>query len=75
MPPLLKEIRLQGFRAFRDLTLAPLTRINLLVGANNTGKTSVLEGAEILLGGGGPQFLARSLLRRMESVPVRIHPR
>ena len=71
MPPLLKTIRLQGFRTFRDLTLSPLTRVNLLVGANSAGKTSVLEGAEILLGGGGSQFLARSLVRRNESVAGR----
>jgi hypothetical protein len=41
-----------------------LTRVNLLVGANNAGKTSVLEAAEILAAGGQPWVLLRSPTRR-----------
>lgn len=39
----INEIRLAQFRAQRDLELKDCGRINLLVGANNSGKTSVLD--------------------------------
>jgi predicted ATPase len=38
-----KKVRIQNFRQFKDLTLDNLAQINLITGANNTGKTSVLE--------------------------------
>jgi hypothetical protein len=33
----------KNFRCFRELTLEPLQRINLIAGKNNTGKTALLE--------------------------------
>ena len=33
----------KNFRCFRDLTIAPLGRVNLIAGKNNTGKTALLE--------------------------------
>ena len=38
-----ESITIKNFRAFEDLTIAPLARVNLIAGSNNTGKTSVLE--------------------------------
>lgn len=38
-----EEVYIRHFRGFRDLRLSNLSRINLLVGANNSGKTSALE--------------------------------
>src|SRR3954453_21182378 len=38
-----KSVRIQNFRQFKDLTLDNLAQINLITGANNTGKTSLLE--------------------------------
>lgn len=38
------EIRIREFRKFRDIELSNLGQFNLLVGDNNTGKTSLLEG-------------------------------
>ncbi len=43
----LKSIHFQQFRGIRDLRLEDLGQINLLVGINNSGKTSVLEGLSI----------------------------
>jgi AAA15 family ATPase/GTPase len=40
----LKNIYFENFRGLRGLNLKDLGRINLLVGINNSGKTSVLEG-------------------------------
>jgi AAA15 family ATPase/GTPase len=43
----LQSITIHQFRGLRDLELKDLGRINLLVGINNSGKTSVLEALSI----------------------------
>ncbi len=45
---MLSELTLTKFRAFDSFTLRGLGRVNLLVGTNNCGKTSVLEAISIL---------------------------
>jgi len=47
MPLSLETLTVSRFRGLRDLVLADLGRINLLVGPNNTGKTSILEAVAI----------------------------
>lgn len=47
-PPRLDSIGLTSFRAFRDLTIHGLGRVNLITGRNNTGKSSILEALRIL---------------------------
>lgn len=44
----LTRIEIDGFRGLRQLELGPLGRVNVLVGGNNSGKTSVLEAISIL---------------------------
>ena len=44
----LTHIEIDGFRGLRRLALGPLSRVNVLVGGNNSGKTSVLEAISIL---------------------------
>ncbi|WP_075094279.1 AAA family ATPase [Planctomyces sp. SH-PL14] len=44
----LEDISINGFRGLRHLKLEGLGRLNLLVGANNSGKTSVIEALSIL---------------------------
>jgi ABC-type branched-subunit amino acid transport system ATPase component len=72
LPPVrrgpLASMELSSFRSFRSLSLNGLTRVNLLVGPNNCGKTSVLEAAEILLSAGNPRVLWRALARRNEKL-------
>ena len=63
---MLRELTVENFRAFRTLHLAGLGRVNLLVGANNSGKTSVLEAVSFLASGGDPLQLYASLFRRGE---------
>lgn len=63
---MIRELTLENFRAFRVLHLAGLGRVNLLVGANNSGKTSVLEAVSFLASGGDPLELHASLSRRGE---------
>ena len=43
-----KSIRIQNYRGINDLTINDLGRVNLIVGANNVGKTSVLEALALL---------------------------
>lgn len=53
-----KSIHIQNFRGLRDLRIEDLGRVNLLVGANNVGKTSVLEALALLHLGSDPiEFL------------------
>ena len=46
---MLTSLEFESFRGFTDLTINPLKRINLIAGANNTGKTAILEGLYLLL--------------------------
>lgn len=43
----LTEIKIEGFRGVRSLNLSQISQFNLLVGQNNSGKTSVLEAIEL----------------------------
>jgi predicted ATP-dependent endonuclease of OLD family len=49
------DITIENFRGFRKLELHGLKSINLIVGPNNTGKTSLLEA--VALAGLGPRVL------------------
>jgi len=61
-----KAIRIRRFRQFSTLSLAALTRVNLIVGRNNAGKSSILESIEMLASGGRLSPLLRSPRRRGE---------
>ena len=43
----ISDFTIQGFRGLRDLKIKKLGQINLFVGNNNSGKTSVLEALSI----------------------------
>ena len=45
---MITHIKFENFRGFRSLQLDGLKRVNLIVGHNNSGKTSFLEGLLIL---------------------------
>lgn len=44
-----KKLELKNFRGFRDLTLEFDSRLNVLVGVNGSGKSSVLDALSIML--------------------------
>lgn len=67
---MIRELKIENFRALRELHLTGLGRVNLLVGANNSGKTSVLEAIAFLASGGDPKALHGSLSRRGEQAIV-----
>lgn len=47
---MLRALQIENFRGLRKVDLPELRRVNLIVGANDTGKTSVLEALTLLLG-------------------------
>src|SRR5262245_48370014 len=49
---MITTLQIRNFRGLKDVTLGELRRVNLLVGGNDTGKTSVLEALVLLLGDG-----------------------
>lgn len=61
-----KWLWLKNFRGFSEFTLPELAKVNLLVGKNNAGKSTILEALELLDSSGDPHVLWRGLRRRGE---------
>ena len=72
---MLRTLELEGYRGFDKYKLTDLTRVNLLVGKNNCGKTSILEAVHFLVSGGDPFVLVRSANRRGEVSDAGAEPR
>ena len=51
-----KTINIENFRGIKRLELAGLSKINVLLGQNNTGKSSILEAIFLLCGFNNPQL-------------------
>jgi hypothetical protein len=51
-----RSFTVKNFRCFRDLTIEPLERVNLIAGKNNVGKTALLEALFLHLGANRPQL-------------------
>ncbi len=64
----LKNLRVKDFRSFGRFELKNLGRVNLLVGTNNCGKTTVLEAVKILMANGDFTAIWSTLLRRGEDI-------
>ena len=52
-----EQLAIENFRGIKSLEIDDLERINLFVGRNNCGKTSVLESAFLLTGMSNPSLL------------------
>lgn len=65
---MISSFRIEGFRGFQDFPMGDLGRVNLFVGANNSGKTSLLEALYLLASRADPLMLAKVLRRRGEVV-------
>lgn len=63
---MLKNLEIQDFRGFHRFRVPRLGRVNLLVGTNNSGKTSVLEAIDILTARGRFAPVWDALRRRGE---------
>lgn len=64
---MIQTLHLQGYRGFKSFSLSNLKRVNLLVGKNNCGKTSILEAMNFLVSKGNPTVLSGSAYRRGET--------
>jgi predicted ATPase len=62
---MLTSLNIKGFRCFETLAVDALDRVNLFVGKNNAGKSSLLDAVE-LLATGDPETLAHTASRRGE---------
>ena len=60
------SIRISGYRGLDSFRMQGLGRVNLLVGTNNSGKTSILECIELLRSAGNPHVLSAIASRRGE---------
>ncbi len=63
---MLKDLSVSNYRCFRDFQVSDLAQVNLLVGMNNSGKTSLLEAIYLLVNQGDYRCLADLLRYRGE---------
>ena len=63
---MLKSLKIENFRGFETLELKQFGRINLLVGENNCGKTSILEAIQLLCSRGNLEPLSQLMFSRGE---------
>src|SRR6266567_8177371 len=63
----LKSLEIQNFRGFHHLQIERLGRVNLIVGENNVGKTSLLEALQLYANDGNPNLIWQLLCTRDES--------
>jgi ABC-type lipoprotein export system ATPase subunit len=64
---ILDSLEIQGFRGFRHLQIEKLGRVNLIVGKNNVGKSSLLEALQLYARRGYPTLIWEFLRSRDES--------
>ena len=65
---MLKSLKIENFRCFQTFELQQLGCLNLLVGTNNSGKTSILEAIGLLTSQSNLQSLASVMINRGEYV-------
>jgi len=63
---MLKNLTIKNFRCFKHFELQQLGRVNLLVGKNNSGKTSILEAIKLFCSKGNPEPLVEIITNRGE---------
>lgn len=64
---MIRTITIEGYRGLKRFSLRELGRINLLLGKNSAGKTSLLEAIELFAAEGEPTVLGDILWRREET--------
>lgn len=65
---MLRDITIQNYRCFKDFHIDGLAQVNLIVGMNNSGKTSLLEAIYLLVNKINPQSLVYLLHKRGEII-------
>lgn len=65
---MISSLEITSFRAFKTLLIDDLDQINLFVGRNNSGKTTILEAAEMLVSENSVGAIVRCAMRRGEMI-------
>ncbi len=63
---MLDSLHIKNFRCFEDLTIPSLGRVNLIVGKNNSGKSTLLEAIAVFAQHGKVFALQSVLMSRNE---------
>lgn len=71
---MISSLQIRGFRSFERFDMSGLGRINLLVGTNNSGKTSVLEALSLLTSAADPMAVWHMLWKRGERIVIPVLP-
>jgi hypothetical protein len=71
---MIRSASISGYRGLQKLAIDHLGKVNLFVGKNNSGKTSVLEALYTLATSGDPAGLWNTILRRGEQLPFEPSP-
>jgi hypothetical protein len=66
---ILNSLEIHNFRGFKHLQIERLRRVNLIVGKNNIGKSSLLEALQLYAHNGDPALIWKLLQSRDESKP------
>lgn len=66
---LLESLEIKNFRGFKHLQVEKLGHVNLIVGQNNVGKSSLLEALRIYAGLASPSLLSLIARERGEPIP------
>ncbi len=61
---MLDSLHIKNFRCFEDLTIPSLGRVNLIVGKNNVGKSTLLEAVYLYSNNGSALAIAKILFHR-----------
>ncbi len=56
---MLNSLKIENFRSLEDFQIKKLGRINLIVGKNNSGKSTVLEALRIYAGNAHQELLEK----------------
>ena len=67
---MLKSLEIKNFRALADFKVNKLGRVNLIVGKNNSGKSTILEALRIYAGGAHSDLLREIAGLHNEAVQV-----
>jgi len=68
-----QSFEIENFRCFQKLSILDLERVNLIIGANNVGKSALLEALFLHCGAYNPQLILRiNALRGIETVKIEL---
>lgn len=67
---MIEQLEVRNYRALTHLELRDASRINLVAGQNNAGKTSLLEAIFLLSAGGHPRIVVNGNVLRTEQISL-----